>query len=391
MNVLTGGLRVLVVLSLLLALTSSLYHPLTAQELSYTLLYRMFSDGSALVTLNVSNATGHIVVEIPVYESLDPDSIVVFDESGVVLPHTYNGSHIVVYSFNSSSLTLQYIAYVGNLTDVIVEATIKPQGPSTILLPRGSALLTFNGTPTISYVGDVISLRYGKSGTYTLSYIPLTLEVNETETPTTITITTTETLTTSITTTETITQQVIIPQTTTFYETLTSTSTLTTTATITLLEKTTETVREVETKTLTETRTITTTETLSLPRETYTTTSTVTVKKGLGLEGLLPALLAIVAVAVAAYLYGRRSTRSLGEVPVEISSLDDRDRFILQLLKENPMNISELSRASGYSKSTVWRRVKRLEKMGLVRLEAKGNTVYVSLTEEGGKTLKTPT
>lgn len=386
-----GVLKVFAYISLPVLVCAIILQPAIAQELSYTLLYRMLSDGSALVTLNISNATGYIVVEVPVYEDIDPASIAVFDELGVVLPYSYNGSHIIIYSFNSSSLTIQYVAYVGNLTDVVVEAIVKPQGPSTILLPRGSALLTFNGTPRISYVGDVISLRYDLPGAYAFSYIPLILGVEEEAAPATVTVTTTETITMSFTIaeTETVTLQVIVPQTTTLRETLTSTYTSTTTATITLLEKATETVREVETKTYTET--VTTTETISLPGRTFTMTetSTVTVGIGLGLESLILAFLAAFIAGLLAYFYaGRRYGGGLGGVSVESSIVDERDKSILQLLRGNPMNISELSRASGYSKSTVWRRIKRLEKMGLVRLEAKGNIVYVSLTEDGEEVLQ---
>ena len=370
-------LRVVAAAWLAVVILSASAYPLYAQELSYTVMYRMFGDGSALVTLNVLNTTGLVIVEVPVYEQVDPDSIVVFDEEGVVLPHDYNGSHIIVYSFNSSSLTLQYVALVGTLIDVVVDAVIKPQGPSTVLLPRGSALLTFNGTPTISYIGDVISLRYQTPGTYMISYILLGEEENATATATTITetATVTETHTLTLTTTETVTQQIIIPQTTTVTETRTETAT--TTRTLTLLERTTETVREVETVTRTETKTA--------PPQ------TVTVEKGPGMEVAAAIILAAVGGAALAYLLARRFTGSAGEeLAVESIGVDERDRSILKLLKDNPMNISELSRASGYSKSTVWRRVRRLEKMGLVKLDPRGNTVYIALTEEGEKALEQP-
>ncbi|MCE4625119.1 MAG: ArsR family transcriptional regulator [Desulfurococcales archaeon] len=57
------------------------------------------------------------------------------------------------------------------------------------------------------------------------------------------------------------------------------------------------------------------------------------------------------------------------------------DEKILTSLEENPKTISELVEETGYSRSWIWRRLKKLEKMGVVLLEKKGGIVKARLAK----------
>jgi CRISPR locus-related DNA-binding protein len=65
---------------------------------------------------------------------------------------------------------------------------------------------------------------------------------------------------------------------------------------------------------------------------------------------------------------------------LDTSGLDDRDRRILEALREHgPMGVSELSRLLGISKSVVSRKLKKLADMGLVeKTSVKGRPVYAA-------------
>jgi len=378
---------VVVLLTSLLVLS---FLPVCIGEVGYLLVYRVFDDGSSLVTLRVLNATGLMMVEVPVFEPIDPASILVLDEYGSPLPYTYNGSHIIVYSFNSTTLTLQYLAYIGNITDTTIEATVKPQGPSTIFLPAGSSLIYFNGTPSVSVIGGVISLKYDVPGTYLIIFIPPLEVEEEVETVTeTVTVTSTETVTETLSLIETTT--IVETKTETLVETQVQTETVTSTVTsikvetqivpLTLTTTKTETLREIVTET--REKTVTTTSTVTLPPK------TVTVTRGISWEQVV-LIISVLALAVVLAIALKRKLLGVGveEVTLLSRKLDERDHTILKAVEKEALNISELARTTGYSKSTVWRRVKKLEKLGAIKVEAKGNVVYVELTEEGRKLLE---
>ena len=185
-------------------------------------------------------------------------------------------------------------------------------------------------------MGNTITLRYNVGGVYTIEFIPPI-----------ITTTTKPTILTSITPLTNITSP--IPTTTS----------------------------EVAPSTTTPTYTITTSEVTVSPAI-----------RGGPLEYLVLSIVALaIVIAFVAYIFKKRHS---GSVSVEVSPvevLDDRDKLILNALKSSSLNISELSRALGLSKSTIWRRVKKLESRGYVRTRSSGKTVIVEITERGLKVL----
>jgi len=200
----------------------------------YTVAYEIYPDGTALVTLHVTDITDELYVEVPVYDPIDPNTIDVLDEEGLPLAFEYNGTHIIVYTFNSTSITLSYIANIGVVVEETVTVTITPQGPSTIILPEDSILLGFTGEPLITYQDDAVVLEYDIPLTYNITFIvPVEVPIE--------TITLTEATTLTETKLLTVMHPVTIMTTTTLTKTVKEVFTETTTYTLTstqVVEKT---------------------------------------------------------------------------------------------------------------------------------------------------------
>ena len=72
---------------------------------------------------------------------------------------------------------------------------------------------------------------------------------------------------------------------------------------------------------------------------------------------------------------GRRSPE---DVELVQATLDERDIAILELLDNNgPMGVSEIARRLGLNKSTVWRKLRKLTNMNMVkRIARNGRPLY---------------
>ncbi|AEM38606.1 hypothetical protein Pyrfu_0737 [Pyrolobus fumarii 1A] len=108
-----------------------------------------------------------------------------------------------------------------------------------------------------------------------------------------------------------------------------------------------------------------------------TTTSSISTSSSpgvIGLTGVTPwVIVVLVAVLVGVGVYSltrRRREATPEQQPVLVEGLDDVDRMIVEKLREagGSMLQSELQRALGLPKSTLWRRVQRLRKMGIVEV-----------------------
>ncbi len=150
----------------------------------------------------------------------------------------------------------------------------------------------------------------------------------------------------------------------------TETTTTTTTTTPPLVTTTTTTTTQQETTTTTQ-----------QPGQTTTTTTTTPQKTKNWLPYIL-AILAIVAVAGLALYFTKRGSEESGTLIANISStLDDVDKAILEKLKESGGELlqSVLYKELNYPKTTIWRHVNKLERLGLVSVERVGGVNKVRL------------
>ncbi len=425
---------------LIIALTPSL---VTAESLTYT--YRLDTSGVATVTVIATNLSGLYTYTVLLDKGVIPETVSVINASnGEPVPTNLTGNKLTIYLMNmTSSVIITYTAVVGNLTtEGYVVAVVSPQGPANIVLPKGAALLYFNGSPSISMKGSVIVLSYSGAGTYEVKYLPPPPPTTTTTTTTTATVTKSLTTTATATTTPTKSATSTTTTTTTSATPVTTTATKTvTTSTTTVTSKSATTTTSVSTTSPTTTKSLTTTSlsttsttkplttTLKTSTTSPTTTSTVaSVSTGTTVRtksavvktskaspvttkttttpsttttpkpsgpaiptGLIAGVVAaIVAASIIASLLRRRPrTAQATSVPMEVirEELDERDAEILKALSEESMNISALAKKLGLSKSVVWRRANKLSRLGLISKVEEGGKVILKITNEGIKAL----
>lgn len=398
--------------------------PVAAQQPSLSYVYKLRGDGSASVTIVITGLTGLVEYSFPISEEVVNDSLVAFNEQGDIVLATYNGTHIIVYPMNATDkVIVQYEAIIGEVIDGYVRINITVLGPATIVLPEGAGLIYFSGSPSVEIVGETIKLRYNVSGTIQLEYIlaetetittPTTTETTTITTTTTETITTTPTPTTETTTTTTTPTTsptpITTPTTTTPTKSVivtTPTSTYTTTPTSTQQSPTESPTTSTTSTQPTTTPTTTTPIIASTPAtsETTVTTETTQAPSPIPFATVAVFIVIIIVLLVAGiFLYKAKFSKTYfssgtglsqgpssppspppsgGEVVLmEHRGIDERDRLILSKLSEKPMSISELSRELGLSKSTVWRRIRKLEKEGYVITHEEGKKTIIKLTDK---------
>ncbi len=424
--------NVLVAFALILLCLQLIHVTAASPSLSY--VYSLDDKGLARITVIVSGLTGILEYSFPVYEQVVNESLIAFDENGDIVLADYNGTHIIIYPYNTTDkVIVQFDAITGVIENNIIIVTIHPYGPATITLPDNAGLLYFNDTPEIEIIGNTIKLYFNESAGYEIQYIVVN-ETTQTTTTTTSTTTTSPTTTTPSTTTTTTTQ-VTTPTTTTTTHTPTTTQTATITTTTTTIPNTTTTTGTtttgtVVTTTQTSTPTFTKTTTPTMPTgpttqtspqsskttsskpPTYTPVNTTTTGSSTttttGGEAGFPTIVVVFIVIIIVLLIlgyilfkmrfgksgesGQQTTSKggggSGELVIEEpGAIDERDKLILEKIASKSMTISELARETGLSKSTVWRRIRKLEKEGYVKTRGEGKYTYIEITDKGRSAL----
>ncbi len=434
------NLATLLLATIVLIALHSMLVVAASPSLSY--VYSFDNKGIARVTVIVNGLTGLLEYSFPVYEQVVNESLIAFDENGNVVLADYNGTHITIYPYNTTDkVIVQFNAIPSTIENDIITVTIHPYGPATIILPDNAGLLYFNDTPQIEIIGETIKLYYNESGGYEIQYIVVnattTTQTTTTTTPTTTATTTTttspiQTTTTSPTTTITTTQTTTTsPTTTTLTTSPTTTSTQPTKTTTTSPQPITQTTTKSSTTTssptstsspittTTQTTTTTTTPTTTTLKQATTTPITTTPSTsiqttttrggGTGFPTIVVVFIAVIIVllVIGYILYKIRFSKTMGEtstqeqerrhggggetsiVMEEPGAIDERDKLLLEKIAVKPMTISELARETGLSKSTVWRRIRKLEKEGYVKTREEGKYIYIEITDKGKQVLGT--
>jgi uncharacterized membrane protein len=352
-----------------------------AQSTSISYIYTLGPLGDAMVKIRAYDPSGILVLTLPLEPGALNDTILVYDAEGAPLDFTVENGTLVIDAANSTTVWVEYSAILGNASDTVVTATIHPRGDATVYLPKGAALLGFNGTPTVDYVSNRIVLRYSSPGTYQIIYLaPSQTSITQTITTTTTPRTTSKTASTPA-------------------PTQSAPATSSTPAQSTTPGATTSTQQTTEQAAHSTPPAPSTSAGPAQPSPSSTTSTP------LRKEGTNPVLIGlavlIVIVVLIALFFARRSShgsaspssssvdgKSPGggsgpvltpgtEILVE-SGLDDRDKAIIDLLrKEGPMGVSEVARRLGISKSTAWRKLQKLVDMGILeRVIIDGSPVY---------------
>ncbi len=292
-------------------------------------IYRLDYRGMADITVIV-NATGQDYVKLSLEPGFVDGTLTVYTENGTPLYFNVSNGVATIYTYGQVNMLIaEYLAQVGNVSEeVIVNATIHPQGPASVFLPRGTALTYVTGNPDINFMNGSIVLLFSKPGTYSIEYAVIP--------PTQTTAATSSTAHSSVITgSESSSTQI----TTQSFETHSSTSS----------------------------------------RSSNSTSPQQQLSQYLPFIGL-----AVAAAAAVAFMLIKSLRRRPAITEPEVTSgLDDRDLAILSALAGGELSLSDIARKVGLNKSVVWRRVNRMMREGyLERRVVKGRTMY-RLTEKG--------
>ncbi len=354
-------LLVFTVLSLLLGFPYSVHASQAGPSVTYTYDCR---SSVVYVVANAEVPQGSTNITLPEDPGTLEDSITAIDQNGTPLPVLAGGGEITVFLSNTTTrIQVSYVITPSQVSNTYM-IEIHPAGTATVILPVNGSLVYASDSPSIYANYTRITLVYKTPGIYTVYY---NVPTGGTATTPPGQTTTSQTQSTPTTTTsqppaQTTTTQTLPPQTTT---TTGSSTTTPVTKTTTNQESSTTT-----TATLTSSRT----------------------NPSKGGSSLYYAALAaiIVIIGLAYYLYKNKTSQEPGPAEPTLidSQLDDRDLLLLKLISRGGHNISSLARESGLSKSVVWRRIKKLEDLGLIETSKGIGKVDLSLTDKGRRVLE---
>ncbi len=306
---------------------------------------------------------------------------------GQTVPVVYENNTFYIAASKAGAVAITYLV---NTTPVDGALEFKLYGGKVLLVVQpGVVLLTLpQKILSVKQVGQSLELLV--QGPALVKYT-----VAKPAAPAKTTGTTTTTATTTATTTP-------AKTTTTAAATATATKTATATTTATQTSSPTATQTATSTKTATASPTATGTATATVPAKTQTATA----RQSSGFNPLLAAAVILIAAAVIVLIaaakrgggaQGNPSRGGGGQGPGEAPGapdlrgpgLDEVDELILRKLREHggTMLQSQLQRETGLPKTTLWRHVNKLEKLGYIKVirEGKSNRLVISGKKEEEK------
>ncbi len=342
------------VLFLLSGFLYSAHASQTGPTVTYTYDCR---SGVVYVVADAVVPQGSTNITLPEDPGTLEDSITAIDQNGTPLPVLAGGGKVTVFLGNTTTkVQLSYVIIPSQVSNTYM-IEIHPAGTATVILPVNGSLIYASDSPSVYANYTRITLVYKTPGIYTVYY---NTPINGGSGGTT-TASSGQTQATSTTTTS------QPPAQTTATQTMTTTGpTIATSATTT---------SNMESST---TATITLTSSRTNPSK--------------GGNGLYYAALAavLIIIGLAYYLHKNKTPGKPGPAEPRLidSQLDDRDLLLLNLISRGGHNISSLARESGLSKSVVWRRIKKLEDLGLIETSKGIGKVDLTLTDKGRRVLE---
>ena len=308
-------------------------------------------DGIVYVVTYIKQVQGLTNLTIPENPGTYEDSVIAVNQNGTPLPVLVGGGEITVFLNNETqSIQLSYIIYPNSVSDTYL-LEIHTLGKSTIILPTNGSLVYASDSPNIYANYSRITLTYLNSGVYTIYYT---------------TYTTTSTMSGGTSSTE--------PGSTGSNTQSTTTSQGGTSTAGSQSGGNTVSGSYSQSTTATKgTSTIGTSQT-SAP-----------IHRTMGKDTWIYLILAsiLVAVILAIIILSRKKKTYENNYDLVDTRIDERDKLLLNLIKKGGHSISSLAKESGLSKSVVWRRIRKLEEMGLIETSKGIGRVEINLTDKG--------
>ncbi|MET1101463.1 MAG: winged helix-turn-helix transcriptional regulator [Pyrodictiaceae archaeon] len=334
---------------------------------AYELHIDIVGTGLANVTLISTALPGLNILRLPIEPAPETIEVLV---NGIHVDYLYgNGTLVFVYQSNKTGRAIvSYIAEPESLDDGLYKLRVNYTGPIIIRVEPEVTLINIEPVSSVAGMAEEAdgSLILRANAPLTISYSPLAVVA-----PTTTSITPRPTTTAS-------------PSPLPTGATSTSASITTTLSKTT--QKTLATPSSATTKTPIPVSSITTSPS---PRETPPATPSATVTTtSRPLYSPIPLITGIIvavgAIAAILLLYRYRRGSNGWENPIITEELDDLDKAIIDKLREKGGSEYQyvLQRELGLPKTTMWRRIKRLEKLGIIRVEKRGKGNYIILVRD---------
>jgi len=297
-----------------------------AQTSSYhyvSTFYVVNDDGSVNVTyiINVTSAP----TTVPIKFEGPPLIATATLPSGITVPISTNGTYASILVMVNGTLKISYITL--NMTSKSGETwVLRIRSPSEayIILPPDATPISFDVTPNVTIVDNNVAFVL-PPGAHKITYVLVPMISSTTSTTA-----------------------------------ISATSTSSTTAVAgSGVSSTTKSFSTTSTKTY---------------------TSATPVSKSRNIYFISAGIIAVVIIVIAVLL-ARRGKGSNVNANLVLDVLDERDRSILDALKEGPKTASELMRLTGIPKTALYRRLKKLLGMNLIEEISAGNVRKYRLKE----------
>ncbi len=305
------------------------------------------------------------------------------------------GNTIKLYFNESAGYEIQYIVVNETTTTETTTITTSPS-PTTTTTTTQTTTTTATQTTSTTATGTITTASTSITQTTTETTTTSTAQTTETTTKTTSTPSETTSKTTRTTST-----QVSSPTTTTSMPHTTSATTTASTSTISP-QPTSNQTQTITTSQETTTTTKPPTYTSENTTVQSTTPATTTPSGSTGFPTIVVVFIVVIIVLlILGYILFKTKFGKPGEseqqtidrknsgggggelVIEEPGTIDERDKLILERIASKSMTISELARETGLSKSTVWRRIRKLEREGYVKTRGEGKYTYIEITNKG--------
>ncbi|MEB3755782.1 MAG: winged helix-turn-helix transcriptional regulator, partial [Desulfurococcales archaeon] len=317
-------------------------------------------DGIVYVVTYIKQVQGLTNLTIPENPGTYEDSVIAVNQNGTPLPVLVGGGEITVFVNNETqSIQLSYIIYPNSVSDTYL-LEIHASGKSTIILPTNGSLVYASDSPNIYANYSRITLSYINPGVYTIYYSITTHSTTSTIPEGTSTTTQSQTGSTNTT----------------------GSTGSNTQSTTTSQEGTGTAGSQSEGNTVSGSYSQSTT--ISQGTSTVGTSQTsAPIHRTMGKDTWMYLILAsiLVAVILAIIILSRKKKIPENNYELVDTRIDERDKLLLNLIKKGGHSISSLAKESGLRKSVVWRRIRKLEEMGLIETSKGIGKVEINLTD----------
>jgi len=127
---------------------------------------------SIIVELTIDSG-GRDMISIDLSEQFKPESLIILNEDKVPLPFELDGTHLIIYTLNSSKVMVVYEVKDGityNAETGIWSITVNPKTPCKIILPKNAVALQFPTTGKVHTEDGRVIIELESPGSYTLKF-----------------------------------------------------------------------------------------------------------------------------------------------------------------------------------------------------------------------------